>query len=168
MTPELAKVGKVLAGGNVKSVCKAIFANPHLRKEAIMRVSKIIDEECRSLCAKRVQPVSLFRCMTLEQAESFLWTDTISELETKSPTLYNILTFVVTHSAGRNKQKKGDIQYPGLCTAVAILLKERNREMTGIQSYISSALFSSGIHKKVRMCAYCLYKTYVYNASVFM
>lgn len=39
-----------------------------------------------------------------------------------------------------------------MCTAVAILLKERNKQMCGVQSYISSALFSTRIHKKVCVC----------------
>ena len=49
--------------------------------------------------------------------------------------------------------KKGDAQYPGLCTAVAVLLKERNRVMCGVQSYVSSVLFSTKFHKKVCACA---------------
>ena len=56
--------------------------------------------------------------MTLEQAESFSWTQAIAELETKAPTLYRILALAVTHSSRRNKQKKGERQFPGLCMAV--------------------------------------------------
>ena len=115
VSPEFEKVGRALAGGNVKSICRAVFANPHLQEEAIGQVSMT----SVPLFAARVYKHC--RRMTLEQAESFLWTQTISELETKAPTLF---CFVVTRSAGRNKHKKGKAQYPGLCTAVAILLKE--------------------------------------------
>ncbi len=55
----------------------------------------------------------------------------------------------ITHSSKRNKLKKGERQFPGLSTAVAILLKERNKTMCGVQSYLSSALFSTHIQKKV-------------------
>ena len=51
--------------------------------------------------------------------------------------------------AGTSTRKGMHMQYPGLCTAVAILLKERNRVMCGVQSYVSSVLFSNNIHKKV-------------------
>ena len=89
--------------------------------------------------------------MSLEQAEKFTWTQAISEISTKAPTLFSIVNncVVTQRSASRNKHKKGDAQYPGLCTAVAILLKEHNRVMCGVESYVSSVLFSNNIHKKV-------------------
>ncbi len=156
--PELEKIAKALAGGNLQSICRAIFSYPQLRDEAVSRISRIVDDECASLCSKSSQPVSLFRSMTLEQAESFSWRQTVTELETKAPTLYHIIDCAITHSSKRNKMKKGERQFPGLCTAVAILLKERNRIMCGVQSYLSSALFSTHIQKKVCviMCAFNL------------
>ena len=162
--PELEKLAKALAGGHAKSIVKAVFANTLLRQEAETRVSRIIDDECFSLCRKKatVTPVSHFRCMSLELAESFSWLQAISELKTTAPTLYNILVFVITHSAKRNKHKRDETQYPSLCLAVAFLLKERNREMVGVQSYVSSVLFPSKLPKKVLdvscMCVYvCVY-----------
>ena len=61
--PELEKVAKALAGGNLNSICRAVFSNSRLRDEALSRVSRIVDDECGLLCSKR--------SMTLEQAESF-------------------------------------------------------------------------------------------------
>ena len=151
--PEFEKIVKPLAGGNVKFISRALFANPVLREEAVSKVSRTICEECSLLCKKNAQPVSLFHHMSLEQAESFSWTQAILELSTKVPTLFKIIhNSVVTRGLVRNKYKRGDAQYPGLCPTVGILLKERNREMCGVQSYISSALFSTKIHKKV--CVY--------------
>ena len=69
MSPELKKVAKALAGGNIQSISRAVFSNPRLRDEAVVRVSRIVDEECAVLCSKN--PVSLLRSMTLKQAESF-------------------------------------------------------------------------------------------------
>ena len=73
---------------------------------------------------------------------------------TKALTLFSIMNncIVTRRSASKNKHKKGDAQYPGLCTAVAILLKEHNRVMCGVQSYVSSFLFSTKLHKKVCAC----------------
>ena len=150
VSPEFEKVAKALAGGNVKSICRALFANPRLRQEAVSKVSSMVNKECSLLCKKKAQPVSLFRHMSLEQAESFSWNEIISELNFKAPTLFHIIhDSIVTCSDHRNKQKKGDSHYPSLCTAVAILLKERNRQMCGLQSYISSALFSTRIPRRI-------------------
>ncbi len=147
--PDLQKIAKALAGGNVKSICRAFFSNSHLKDEAVSRVSRIVSDECALLCSKSAQPVSLFRTMTLEQVESFSWRQAITELETKAPTLYRIISYAFTHSSKRNKLKKGERQFPGLCTAVAVLLKERNKMMCGVQSFLSCALFATHIQKKV-------------------
>ena len=150
VSPQYLKIVKALAGGNMKSIW-LFFANPHLRQEAVSKVSRMVNDECSLLCKKNAQPVSLFRHMSLEQAEKFTWTQAISKISSKAPILFSIMNncVVTQHSASRNKHKKGEAQYPGLCTAVAILLKECNRVMCGVQSYVSSVLFSSNIHKKV-------------------
>eukprot|EP00731_Ephydatia_muelleri_P007209 Em0003g1457a len=36
---EYEKIVKAMAGGNKKSICRAFFANPHLRQEAVSKVS---------------------------------------------------------------------------------------------------------------------------------
>ena len=46
-------------------------------------------------------------------------------------------------------------QKPGICMATAILLKERNKKLHGVQSRISTLLYSSHLEKQV--CA-LLYK----------
>ncbi len=162
VSPDLEKITKALAGGNLQSICRAVFSTPRLRNDVVARVSRIINDECSVLCSRSAQPVSLFRCMTLEQAERFAWTQAISELETKAPTLYETLGCAVSNSSKRNKKKKGERQFPGLCTAVAILLNERNRVMCGVQSYLSCALFSTHLQKKV--CVFlCAHVQYVYK-----
>lgn len=154
MSSNFEKLGRALAGGNIHTICRAIFSHPSLREEVTTRVSRIVDSECASLCSRSVKPVSLFRSMTLDEAEMFSWSQAIDELEAKAPTLFSILKTAVVHSSRRNKHKTGDMHFPGLCTSVAILMKERNREMCGIQSYVSTALFSSHIQKKV--CCMCI------------
>ena len=147
--PELEKIAKALTGGNLQSICRAVFSYPQLRDEAVSRISRIVDDECASLCSKSSQPVSLFRSMTIEQAESFSWRQTVTELETKAPTLHHIIDCAITHSSKRNKLKKGERQFPGLSTAVAILLKERNKTMCGVQS-VECPLFYS--HPEEGLC----------------
>ncbi|KAL5503236.1 hypothetical protein EMCRGX_G010154 [Ephydatia muelleri] len=40
---EYEKIVKAMAGGNMKSICRAFFANPHLRQEAVSKVSVCIE-----------------------------------------------------------------------------------------------------------------------------
>ena len=49
---EYEKIVKAMAGGNMKSICRAFFANPHLRQEAVSKVSvwSVMSVPC---CAKR-------------------------------------------------------------------------------------------------------------------
>ena len=46
VSPELKKVAKALAGGNIQSISRAVFSNPRLRDEAVVPVSRIVDKEC--------------------------------------------------------------------------------------------------------------------------
>ena len=57
VSPQYEKIVKALAGGNTKSICRAFFANPHLRQEAASKVSRMVNDECSLLCKKNAQPV---------------------------------------------------------------------------------------------------------------
>ncbi len=73
----------------------------------------------------------------------------------KAPTLFKLL---VTRSDHRNKTKKGAKHHPGICMALSVLLKERNREMSGLQTFLSLVLFSTRVNKKVCVCVcVCMY-----------
>ena len=83
---------------------------------------------------------------------TFQWSQLVDELATNAPTLLCLLTAIVTHSDHRNQLKVSSAHHPGLCMCVAVLLKERNREMCGVQSIISLLLYQSHVEKQV--CAY--------------
>ena len=76
------------------------------------------------------------------------WKVFISELESKAPTLLHLLTTLVSFNDRRNVSKVGTSHYPSICTAVAVLLKERNREMCGLQSLVSALLYSCHSEKQ--------------------
>ena len=79
----------------------------------------------------------------------------MEELQTKCPTLLQLLWAIVSRSDHRNRVKQGEQHYPGMCVAVAILLKERNKHMSGIQTLLSMVLYSSRVRKKactLRVC----------------
>ena len=49
----------------------------------------------------------------------------------------------------RNIIKVGAAHYPGICCAAAILLKERNHEMCGLQSLVSLIMYTCHAEKQV-------------------
>ena len=145
----LEKIGQALAGGNVQSIARAVFAHEGIRQHLITRVMKVINDECSSLCRVSGHPVSAFRKLSPEQAEAFSWLECMEELEIRGPTLCDLLSHIVSRSDCHNKMKNGVRHYPGICTAIAVLLKERHKNMCGIHSLV---LFSSRVNKKVCVC----------------
>ena len=72
----------------------------------------------------------------------------IRQLQEKSPFIYRLIVSLVQRNDNRNKIKRGDSHIPGICMAMAILLKERNRHMSGIQTYLSLVLYTSESPKR--------------------
>ena len=77
----------------------------------------------------------------------------VDEMQSKSPTLLWLLMHLVSHSDCRNDAKQGDHHYPVVFMSAAVILKERNREMVGLPTYISLLLFSSHAHKQIHALA---------------
>ncbi len=143
------KLGCALAGGDPTSIAKEVLSDTILREHVLKRVAQEVDTECSSLC--RRQPVSVFRKINLNQMENFSWNWFVQEMEIKCPVLYCLIVTVVSKTDSRNTHKKGSVHNPGICMAAAILLKERNRAMVRVQSYISQVMYSSRVQKKVRV-----------------
>ena len=133
----LEKIGRALAGGNIPSIAKAVFSHSGIRQCLVDRVIDVVNEECTTLCRKSLQPISLFRQLPPEQVDMFSWNQCVAELQKHCPTTLQLFNTIVSCSDHRNAHKRGDRHYPGICMAMAVLLKERNREMSGIQSLIS-------------------------------
>ena len=97
-----------------------------------------------------MSPLSPFWHVPVTDLESFSFQDCVCQLQEKSPFLYHLIVSIVQQNDHRNKSKRGDSHIPGICTAVAIMLKERNNHMCGVQTYLSLALYTSQVPKKVR------------------
>ena len=125
-------------------MAKAVVQNSALREEVFLQLLNLVDEECRTLCQKN--DPSLFRRIPVAELVSFQWQKLIDELKSKAPTLLRIL-----HAISSRKQNSESIQqhHPGICMAAAVMLKERNREMCGIQSLISLLLYATHAEKQV-------------------
>ena len=124
-----------------------MFGHVGIREHLLNRFVEAIDGECDTLCQRG--NTSVFRKIPIKDFPTFTWISCISELEVKAPILHKIVSKIVSKSDHRNKLKQGDRHYPGICMALAALLKERNREMNGLQTFVSLILFSSRVQKQV-------------------
>lgn len=136
-----------MLGGNVGSIAKAALAVEGVKEAIVKQLLGNLNQECNTLCKK--QPTSLFRKIPVDRQAKFRWEDMITELQQNAPLLLKMLTCLVARNDCRNTFKIGSSHYPGLCTALAILLKERNREMCGLQSLVALLMYSCHCEKQV-------------------
>lgn len=117
------KIGRVLAGGHIPSIAKAVFAHESLREQMLLKVMDLINDELDKLCRRGTvdEPPSCFRHIPVTDLEEFDFKKCMSELQTKCSFLYRLITTLVQRNDHRNKTKQGDSHIPGICTAVAIL-----------------------------------------------
>ena len=147
LSDEEAKIGRALAGGHIPSIAKAVIRHTELREAIFQLFLGEIEAECAILCKKKSP--SLFRKLSAKDLMEFQWERMIGELEEKAPLFLRICSSIVSINDHRNRQKFGANHYPGICMATAIILKERNREVCGLQSLMSLLFFSSHAEKKV-------------------
>ena len=147
---EYTKLGKELVGGHLPSIAKAVVGHKQLYEQVLKLVLDKIDNECNELCRRQSSSLSLFRKAPVTQTMEWDWKLVIDELENKAPTLLHVLITIASRSDHRNSKKLGNAHYPGIIMSAAVILKERNREMVGIQSLMSLLLFNSRVEKQVR------------------
>lgn len=141
------KLARALLGGDATSIGKAALAMNDVREAIITLLLGTLNRECSKLCRK-TEPVS-FRKLPVEKLANFKWEDVMAELEHDAPLLLKIVHCLVARNDRRNKCKVGAAHYPGICAAVSVLLKERDREMCGLQSLISLLMYSCHCEKQV-------------------
>ena len=118
-----------------------------LKAAIVQQLLGTLNEECTNLCKKTT--ISTFRTIPVDQLSNFTWKDMIEELQQKAPLLFTLLHSIVSRNDHRNTVKVANIHYPGICSAAAVLLKERNREMCGLQSLVSLLMYSCHAEKQV-------------------
>ena len=146
------KLTRALLGGNAVSIAKAVLLVKGVREAITTQFMGILNQECRKVCRKGTPTnpeSSLFRSVSVDQCARFRWTDMMAELEQNAPLLLSFIQCLVTRSDRRNKSKVGAAHFPGICTAVAVILKERNREMCGLQGLLSLLMYSCHCEKQV-------------------
>lgn len=144
-----SSLGRALAGGHLPTIAKAVLSHEGLKELIMLKMIDAIDLEASKLCQYNSDSPSLFRKIKVERLPEFSWDSCISELQSKAPILLRILSTLASRNDHRNQHKKGAAHYPGICMAIATILKERNREMCGIQRLVSLILFTSRVQKQV-------------------
>ena len=124
--------GSTSLGGYAPSIAKAVMALDDVRESLFSMFLDAINEECNNLCRRSPGKGSSFRKMPLSQLVDLTWYVLVNELESQAPLFFKALTSIAAHSDHRNKSKVGAEHHPGICMAVAVILKERNREMCGV------------------------------------
>lgn len=150
------RIGRALAGGHPETIAKSVFSHAEIRTVLATKVVEMVDSECSALCRmpKDAEDTPPFRKMTPFQLKEFTWEMLISEVQTRAPILLKLLSTVVSHSDKRNQHKHGSVHYPAICMAVATILKERNKNMVGLQTLVSLLLFKSRAQKQVYILLY--------------
>ena len=166
MDHDLQKIARALAGGCIDSVAKAVFAHSALREQILLKVLDLVNSECAALCRKTgADGPSPFRRLPLKNVEEFSWDIYIQELKLRGPFLLKLFRTLVQHNEHRNMTKQGPKHTPGICMSIAALLQERNREMTGIQTYVSLVLFN---HVQKQVSLQCIQVMLPVQMHVFM
>ena len=149
---------KTLVGGHVPSIAEAIVKHDSLAEMLFELYVDKISQECGSLCyrTQELNALSPFRKIPVDQVATFQWVSLIRHLSAKAPHLLSLFSAIVSHSDYRNKKKADSVHHPSICMATAILLKERNKEMCGVQSLISTLLYSSHVEKQVCALLYTI------------
>ena len=149
-------IGRALAGGHPETIAKSVLAHIEIRTVLVNKMVEMMDGECLASCRmpKDTEETPPFRKMTFDQLNEFKWEMLISELQTRALLLLKLLSTIVSHSDKRNQHKQGTVHCPAICMAVATILKERNKNMVGLQTLVSLLLFKSLVQKQVILFLY--------------
>ena len=136
-----SSLGAALAVGHMPSVAEAIINHNELGNLVLQYFLDRIDQECTTLCQRKLEPISPFRKIHVDKFPTFQWKSLIEHLSSIAPTLFRLLSTISSHSDHRNKKKVDSAHYP--------IVKERNREVCGVQSLIFLLLYSSHVDKQI-------------------
>ena len=117
---------------------------------------KELNDQCGHLCEK-VHFKSVLRKSTLDDLLDFKWQILIDEWKFEAPLLLSFLQAVAAPPRLRNKQKGVTVasRYPSICMGGALLLKERNKDMSALHQLVGIYLFHGDLHKSVSIEIWC-------------
>ena len=129
---DLHRLGKALArGSGYKSIADAVMDSAALRKAVEDRLCSDVNIECKRLCSK-ANP-TLLRTATKDSILNFSWRAVGQEIREKSPLFYRLLLASADpKSLSKSSDPETTERYPGICTAAAVLLKNRDKGISTI------------------------------------
>ena len=123
LTGQEYNIGYALALGDAASIARAVAEKIDLREAIFSTFLNQIDQECSLLCQVG-EKQSLFRSIFVSAITQFKWVQIIDELKKKAPLLSAIVSKICCSSDRRNKRKIGSAHSPGICMAIAVLLRK--------------------------------------------
>lgn len=145
---DLHRLGKALArGSNFKAIADAAMDCPGLKEAIEDRICSDVAKECKKLCAKN-NP-SLLRTATKDNMLNFSWSAVRHELNDRAPLFHRLL--LASADPKSISQTNDPNRYPGVCTAAAILLKNRDKGMSLVPYVISTILKVGRTSKRVSL-----------------
>lgn len=159
LSKSLRSIGLALYRGNCQSVAHAVMKCTDTSSLVISLVLEKLMVECEILCSSSSQ--STLRMTSPENLQAFDWSAIADELKQKAPLLFAVLMAVGAPPRPRNIRKgvTEESRYPGVCTAAAILLKERCDNMSALQHLVGIILFHGNASKQVISKTICFSKT---------
>ena len=112
--------------------------NPHLHGLVVRAISKEVQGELKEICSDNYD--TILRMKYKVALENFTWSRVWKELQSKTPTLLEIL------SGGCSN---GPVQ-PDVCTCASILMKRRNPKVNLVQAMVSVVLKAG--HANTQVC----------------
>lgn len=125
-------------------IARTVFRAPSLRRALLRQMTKVIRQECVSLCSKKGQRSVLRRHSAID-VKTFRWKAVSCELKRIAPTLYHALKAACFHP----RKKRLTSARRVLPMAAALLLRGRNQFLNMPQSVISAILYTGHCSKMV-------------------
>ena len=150
LSPSVKPIGLALCKGNWKSVANAVLNCEEVKTIIVDLILKELSNQCSHLCEK-IQFSSMLRRSSVDALLKFTCQNLVDEWKVHAPLFLSFLQAVAAPPRPRNKKKglKLSSRYPAMCMGGAVLLKERNQEMSALHQLVGLYLFHGDLHKAV-------------------
>ena len=149
VSASLRPIALALYRGNWQSVAQAVMKCDEISCRVVDLVLKRLQDECEKMCSCSTK--STLRKSSPDDLQSIDWNAIVSELKREAPLLFAVLMAAGAPPRPRNVHKgtTEESRYPAICTAAAVLLKERCEFMSSLQHLIGIILFHGNASKQV-------------------
>lgn len=138
-------VAKNLARKRIRAFAKVVLRHPQL--------SRTVIHECAHLGSTKTPSILLKKSRA--DVANFDWKSLVSEWENRAPTLLLMLSAACDKHWSRMQQTVSPHIVPPLCMGGAVLMKCRNKHMSGVQTIISILLNAGHVSSQVHKRRYC-------------